>query len=77
MNNPLEIYDWCYESCRHNTKDELLKRLAGASDIGVLSRLEQAELAKVLAERMADTIVRDARANRTGSGANRKVFVGK
>ncbi|MBI5396749.1 MAG: hypothetical protein HZA91_15755 [Verrucomicrobia bacterium] len=64
--DPIEVYDWVYEGCQHNTKEELLKLLAGAPDSAALSRLEQPELAKVCAERLAETIVRDAHMSRNG-----------
>ena len=49
--DPIELYDWLYESYRHNSTDRLLELLSGAPDLESLRELSQDELVRTFSER--------------------------
>jgi len=60
LEDALKLYDWLYDSYKHNTKEHLLVLLAqmGCKDIDALGPLTQERLAEVFAERTAESIGR-------------------
>lgn len=53
VNDPLEMYDFFLNSYHRTPRQRLLELLAGAPDIQELSKLDQASLASIYAERSA------------------------
>jgi hypothetical protein len=49
--DPIELYDWLYESYRHNSKERLLELLSGAPDMESLRKLSRDELVRTFSER--------------------------
>ena len=58
VEDPLKLYDWFYESYKHNSKEALLALFAkmGSKDVEVLSAMPQERLAEIFAERTTETI---------------------
>lgn len=57
--SPVEVYDWIYNSYKHNSKEHFLKLLEGAPDHAELVSRSQPELAKIFAERTVYSIMRE------------------
>jgi hypothetical protein len=58
---PLELYDFCHNSFRRETKERLLEVMAGSPDFDRLKTLTQVELAKVHAERTTYAVLASTR----------------
>lgn len=58
VEDPLKLYDWFYESYKHNSKEALLALFAkmGCKDVEALSAIGQERLAEIFAERTTETI---------------------
>jgi len=58
IEDPLKLYDWFYESYKHNSKEVLLSLFTemGSNDVEALKALPQERLAEIFAERTTETI---------------------
>jgi hypothetical protein len=52
LKNPLDLYDFLFDSYKHTPREKLLEFLAGAADLEQLRSLPQPELASIYCERM-------------------------
>jgi hypothetical protein len=57
INDPLDLYDWLYNSYRKATKERLLELLKDASNIEQLSGLNREELASIYCERTTTSLL--------------------
>jgi SEC-C motif len=65
MGSPVDWYDFFYGSYKDTPKPKLLEFFAGAPDYPQLEALNQAELARVYAERLANRVVLDEQRKQT------------
>jgi len=58
IEDPLKLYDWFYESYKHNSKEALLALFTkmGSKDVEALSAMPQERLAEIFAERTTETV---------------------
>jgi hypothetical protein len=54
---PLEFYDFVHESFKRESKERLLEVMAGSPDYERLTKLTQAELASIHAERITNVVL--------------------
>ncbi len=57
-NDPLEFYDFCYESYKHSTKEKLLEFLKDRPNLESFKKMPQEELAKIYCELLTYSAMR-------------------
>ena len=71
ISQPMDAYDFFYESYSRSSKEKLLEFMAGWADIEAMRSLSQQELAKRYCARMADGMWAQF-ATKPPTGANRQ-----
>ncbi len=62
IDNPLELYDFFYESYSKTPKEKLLEFMKAHPDLAKLKQLSQEELAKIYCERLVYSVINDNKA---------------